>query len=124
LLCKICNNKFNIKRGFLDLFNTKTLYICDKCYNKYKINLKEETFMLEKYYCTVISMFDKDYRINYDAFYYEYSLLFKHLCNIKNHKLLFFNYIDIDNSLSFLNNIATLYSSDIIVLVFYIKKPM
>lgn len=69
--CEICKERFFIKRNILNLFKEEKEYICTNCYKKYPIELGYETIQLDLYKATVISLFKKKYKIEYNVYYKE-----------------------------------------------------
>jgi hypothetical protein len=63
-------------------------------------------------------LFEKDKRINYDAFIYEFSELYKKVCELNNEKLiLFFNKLYISEEIiENYNHISTLLDRDLVIL--------
>ena len=61
MTCKICGEAFYMKRGLFDLFDMKEVYICNKCYKKYPIDLSFLACQLDKYKCIIIPMCKKRY---------------------------------------------------------------
>lgn len=124
MVCKICGDIFYIRRGILDLFNTKEELICNKCYKKYPIHLSYEVCQLDKYNCVILPMFQKRYNIDYNAFIHEYGKIF--LANYKREgfQLFFFNHLDLTNDfeLEALDAISKLVNSNLIILCFSLLK--
>ena len=119
--CLICNNYFYLKKSLLDLFKTKKEYICDKCYKKYPIHLKYELIELDKYQASIISLFDKKYNINYNAFYNEYSKIVNNYLNKENYQVILLNYLKLDDrDLEALDCISKLFEKNLIVIVYAI----
>ena len=116
--CKICKKEFYIKRTFLSLMKEEKCYICDSCYNKYKIELSYQEFMLENYNCIVVSMFKQKHKIDYRAFYLEYNQLAKSLIKKENYELIMLDFIDLSYHLELLNTYANLLQNNIIVLCY------
>jgi hypothetical protein len=117
--CLICNQRFYIKRDFLNLFNTDILYVCDRCYKKYPIELAYEDILLEKYECHVISIFKKRYFIDFNAYVIEYNKIFESLRKINNFPIIFLNHLHLnDYDLEELDAITKLHESDINILCF------
>jgi hypothetical protein len=118
--CLICNNHFIEKRKFLELFKVeRDLLICEKCYKKYPINLNLEFIELEKYHAVVISMFKRYYRINYNAYIYEYSKVLRQYFKRNGYFTLFFDKIDFDDhTLFMLDLISKLNDKNLIIVVF------
>ncbi len=116
--CQICKKDYYIKRGFLDLFREENTYICNSCYNKYKIELSHQEFMLENYNCIVVSMFKKRYKIDYRAFFLEYSQIARSLYFKENYELIMLDFVDLSYNLELLNMYANLLQSNIIVLCY------
>jgi len=120
--CLICKRQFIKRRTLLTLFSKEEGYICDRCYDKYKIELGYESFRLEKYNCLVVNMFKYDYKINYDYFIYEYQKIFLRLSKLNGSNVLFFDLVDLNNDLELLNLYANLLKNNIIILTFMVRK--
>ena len=121
--CVLCNELFYFKRSLLELFKEKEEYICPKCYKKYPIHLGIKSIILDEYECVIISMFDKKYYINYNAFIKEYTKVF--IANLKRDgfEVLFFNHIRLDDyTIENLDAISKLMKSNIIVICFSTTK--
>lgn len=122
--CINCQKKFYIKRDFLSLFETKKYYICDECRNDYPINLKLERIPLENAELFVVSLLDKSYHFNYNAYILELSLIITrfikkysnyHLVYLDNFKLSYFN-------LEVLSFLADSVKKSILLVCFNLKK--
>lgn len=114
--CRICGQMFYIKRGILDLFNTKEEYICNRCYKKYPINLSYEAIQLDRYKAVIISMFSKRYKLDYNLFYKEYSKVFIANFKRKGFKTFFIDFINLnDYTLEIIDGITKLVNCDIII---------
>lgn len=120
--CAICKNNFYVKRGFLDLLRPENEYICNSCYNKYKIELNYQEFMLENYSCAVVSLFKRMYKINYKAFILEYSRIAQKLMEKSDYELILLDYVDLSYNLETLNMYANLLKKNIIILCYYYKE--
>ena len=114
----MCNNFFNEKRCLKDLFRTKQFYICNACINKYPFEINKSIIPLEHHSLEIISLFEKDRRINYEAFVDEYSLIYKKVCELNcNRFIVFVNKLYLnEETLDDYNCISTLLDKDIIVL--------
>lgn len=124
MICRICNNKFYIKRDFIGLFSNKKYIICDSCYKKYPIDLNLETIELEKYNCYILSLFQKKQYINYNAYIYEYSEIINKYYKNDDNFLLIYDALDLtdDNCLEVLDVISKLWQKNLFVITFFIKK--
>ena len=120
--CKICKRIFYERKTLLNLFKKEEGIICPNCYKKYPIELSYESFPLENYNCLVVSIFKYNYKINYDYFIKKYQKIYERLDNMNSSELLFFDFIDITNQLSYLNEIANLMENNIIILTFNFRK--
>lgn len=121
--CNICGSYFYLKRNFLDLFNTKKEYVCDYCYKKYPINLQVTNVFLDEYECKIISMFNTNYKINYNSFIVEYSKIAKTYIEMDGYETLFFDSISLsDENIELLYMISKLFNKNLIIITFLIKK--
>ena len=118
MLCKICNTFFNERRRLIDLFRTKEFHVCNNCLNKYPFKIEYSFFPLDYYQLEIISLFEKDQRINYNAFFNEYSEIYKKLIELNQNKLVIFTekfYVS-EEILLELSQVSTLLDNDIILL--------
>ena len=118
MLCKICNTFFNERRRLIDLFRTKEFHVCNNCLNKYPFKIEYSFFPLDYYQLEIISLFEKDQRINYNAFFNEYSEIYKKLIELNPNKLVIFTekfYVS-EEILLELSQVSTLLDNDIILL--------
>ncbi|MBE6137738.1 MAG: hypothetical protein E7176_05025 [Erysipelotrichaceae bacterium] len=121
--CKICKRFFYIRRNFVDLFSRRIEYICDKCYNLYPIKLQLESIELEDYSCRILSIFDKQYFIEYNCYIKEYNQIAMRYINNDNYQFMFFDTIVIDDyNLELLNMASKLFQNNLFILCFYLKK--
>ena len=119
--CRICGERFFIRRSLLSLFNEDKEYICRDCYKKYHININYETIQLDCHKAMVISIFKKKLRLDYNLFFKEYSKIFLSLYN--NGVNVFF-LDDLKYSYDFyeyLDCISKIEDSDIVILCFSIR---
>ena len=77
--CKICQKSFFIKRKIKDLLAVQKYFICDDCYNKYKIKLGYNILPLENHNLIIYSLFEEEYIFKGDPFIIEYSELFNYV---------------------------------------------
>ena len=124
MMCKICNNKFYIRRDFISLFSNKKYVICESCYKKHPIELEYNHLELEKFNCLILSMFKRKYHINFNAYIYEYSKIFNKFNKNNTYVLLFYDFLDLTNinTLEVLNVISRLWQKNLFVITFFIKK--
>ncbi len=120
--CILCKKDFYERRTFINLFKEEKGYVCNRCYKKYPIELEYESFELENYNCLVVSMFKYNYKINYDAFIFEYQKIYKRLNELNDSTVLFFDYIDLNYNLELINLYANLLENNIIILTFNMRK--
>ena len=78
MICQICKKKFYIKRTFLSLFDTKTKFICDRCYGNNPISLNIEMIMLDNGQIRVVSLFDNIYKIDIRPYVYEINQVYSY----------------------------------------------
>lgn len=76
MICQNCYNFFNSKRGFLDFFATKQVYICEACRKNYPLKLKLTRLPLENFELVVVSFLEKYYKFNLNAYIEEISKMF------------------------------------------------
>lgn len=92
MICRNCQKKFYVKRGFLSLFENKTYYICDACRRAYPIDPIVEHVPLEHHPLICISLFPRFFRLNLWAYSAELSYLVNSLQ--QNHQDYFLVYTD------------------------------
>ena len=116
--CLICENEFNEKRMLKDLFRTKKYVICNNCLKKYPYTLERSVIPLDAHNLEIISLFEKDRRINYEAFINEFSEMYKRLCSLNDDKLtLFLNKLYINEErVENYNYISRLLDTDLVIL--------
>ena len=94
MYCQKCKKKFYIKRGFLDLFDTKTRYICDKCLNDLPISLKLEIIPLDVGNIKVVSLFDTIYRVDLNPYILEINQIYNFFRKkYRSYEILFLDYL-------------------------------
>ena len=76
--CFICKKKFYIKRSFLTLFDTKTRFICDNCYNNNPINPKINMIQLDVEEIMVVSLLDTIYKVDMKPYAYEINQVYNY----------------------------------------------
>ena len=109
---------FSENRRLIDLFRTKEFFVCNECIKKYPFEIEYNYFPLEGYVLEVISLFKRDRYINYDAFLYEYSEIYKKITELNKEKLILFNsklFITEENIKNY-SYISTLLDTNIIIL--------
>ena len=114
----MCDNFFNEKRCLKDLFRTKQFYICNACLNKYPFQINKSIIPLDNHSLEIVSLFEKDKRINYEAFIDEYSLIYKKVSELNCGKIIVFvnkMYLN-EETIEDYDYISTLLDKDIIVL--------
>lgn len=118
MICKICGDKFYIKRKFQDLLKTKhEQNICNKCLDKYGISLAFQKIVLEKYDVMVVSMFRRKEKIDYNLFYDEYSKIYISLMLKKGYHVLMADHLYLDDyMLEEIDGISKMLESNIIIL--------
>ena len=109
MLCFMCNKKFYIKRTFLTLFETKTRFICDKCYNENPVNPKINLITLDAGEIIIVSLFDTIYRVNMKPYAYEINQVFNYFYKeYRGYHIILLDYI----SLTFFNlEVLSFYST-------------
>ena len=118
MYCLICNNEFVEKRTLKDLFRTRKFYVCNCCLNKYPYNIERSVIPLNNHNLEIISLFEKERKINYDAFTYEFSALYKKVCELNIKELIFYCnklYVN-EEAIENYNQISMLLDKDIIIL--------
>lgn len=78
MYCFVCKKKFYQKRGFLSLFDTKTRFICDRCYNENPVNPKVNMIPLDDGEIMIISLFDTIYRVDMRPYVYEINQVYNY----------------------------------------------
>ena len=101
-----------------DLFRTKNYLICNSCLKKYPFKIDRSVIPLDNHNLEVISLFQKDKRIYYDAFVYEFSFIYKRISELNVEKqILFTNKLFInEDKLENYNQISILLDKDLVIL--------
>ena len=121
--CRFCNNDFYIRRELHELFSNKKLYICDSCYQRYPIDLDILEFPLDDYHCVILSMFKKNYYIDYDYFIDEYSKIYQSLILRNGYMVLFFDVFTLnDYTIEMVDIYSKLLEKNIYVLCFHLRN--
>lgn len=76
MYCYKCKKKFYLKRGFLNLFDTKSKYICDKCLNEQPIALRFDEITLDVGIIKVVSLFDTIFKVDLKPYVLEINQIF------------------------------------------------
>lgn len=92
LFCYNCKKPFYLKRGFLELFDTKNYYICDRCKNDYPIHMKLQRIPLENYELVILSLFSNLYHLDLNSYCLELSKIVERMIFL--HRDYFFFYVD------------------------------
>ena len=98
MYCYKCKKKFYLKRGFLNLFDTKSKYICDKCLNEQPISLRFDEITLDVGIIKVVSLFDTIFKVDLKPYVLEINQIFN-----------FFYKKYMDNSIVLLDHLALTY---------------
>lgn len=121
--CLVCENEFNEKRFLSDLFRTKKYYVCINCLRKYSIDLQFTNIPLDNHVLEIVSLFSKDYRINYEGFMNEYNSIYQKLLETRqNEQLIMCNsfYLN-EETIEKYNGISRVLDKDIVVLTNILK---
>ena len=86
--CLVCGGDFIVRRTLLTLFSLKKYYCCDKCIKKYQFMINYNHIPLDNHELIIISLFDKDYKVNYAGFLLEYSEIYKRLLSLLNDEII------------------------------------
>ena len=100
------------------MFRTKQFYVCNSCLKKYPFKIEKSIIPLDNHNLEITSLFEKDKRINYDSFIYEYSLIYKRVCELNPDKLIIITnklYLN-EEILENYNQISILLDKNIIIL--------
>lgn len=120
--CIICKRLFNLKRGFTNLLVDRKEQVCDVCYNKYKLKIAYTEIPIGKG-VKVYSLFPKKYMIPDNAFVVETSRIFSYILNTFNPKviLIYNNFYLSERQNTILEQISTLFESEIYILCNYMS---
>jgi transcription elongation factor Elf1 len=88
LKCLACGTEFIIKRTLKNLFDTKMYYCCDRCIRKYQFKINHSYIPLDKHELIIISLFEKDHKIDYQAFNLEYGQIYKRLFELEKEQII------------------------------------
>lgn len=80
--CLVCGEEFIIERNLRNLFSFKRYYCCNKCIEKYKFNINFNHIPINDHELVIVSLFDKDYKVNYSGFILEYSEVYTRLMTL------------------------------------------
>ncbi|MBQ9449516.1 MAG: hypothetical protein IJU60_06565 [Acholeplasmatales bacterium] len=118
MICKICGNKFFIKRSFKELLKTNhEQNICNKCLDKYGISLSFQKIVLENYDVMIVSMFKRKEKIDYNLFYDEYSKIFISLMMKKEYHVILEDHLYLDDyKIEEIDGISKMLESNLIIL--------
>ncbi len=122
--CMICNEKFYIKRNLETLFRVQSYTVCDKCYEKYKININYNVIPLDKHKIYIYSLFDQKYIFKHDPFKLEFSRLLNYVLKNNNIKDNLFVYTNIRMSKFYFNTfncLSKLLDSDLYIVCNYLE---
>lgn len=116
--CMICGGLFNEHRKLKDLFRTVKYHVCSSCLKTYQININFSVIPLKHHVLEIVSLFDKDKNINYDAFLQQYSTIYQKICFLNDDKLIItMNKVYLSEEfIDSYEQISTLFDKDIIVL--------
>ena len=116
--CLICGAYFNEPRFLKDLFRTKKFYTCLECIKKYPIEINFNYIPVNNKTLEIVSLFASDWRINYDVFFNEYSIIYQNIIkNNENKLVIMFNKFYLTESILLdFEYISTLVDKDIIIL--------
>lgn len=121
--CLVCGNEFNEKRYLSDLFRTKKFYICLKCMKENPIELNFDNIPLDDHMLEIVSLFKKDYHINYDGYMCEYNSIYEKLLETRKSELLIMSdsFTLSEENIEKYNYISKTLDKDIIVLTNFLK---
>jgi hypothetical protein len=123
MICKNCKKRFYIKRSLHELFSKRYEYLCDSCYKKFPIKLNISSIILDEYHCVILSIFDKNYYINYDYFINEYSKIYSSSMSKKGYVALFFDYIYLsDYTIELFDLYSKLFKKNLYIITFYVRN--
>lgn len=92
MICHNCGKKFYVKRGFLQLFETKKYYVCNQCLNAFNFHPFVERIALENYNLVSISLYSNKTYTNLVSFSEQIAYLVERIS--KNHPDYFLVYED------------------------------
>ena len=124
MLCLACNKKFYIKRTFLTLFDTKTRFICDKCYNENPIIPKVDMITLDDGEIIIVSLFNTIYRVNMKPYAYEINQVFNHFYReYKGYYIILLDYISLTIfNLEILSFWSTVFDKKVLIICGVLRK--
>ena len=79
MLCLVCGCEFLIRRTLVSLFSFKEYFCCDKCLARYPFKINYSHIPLDNHELIIVSIFEKDHKVNYDGFILEYSQIYYRL---------------------------------------------
>ena len=121
--CLVCQNEFNEKRYLSDFFRTKKYYICTKCLKEHPIEINFNNIPLDDHMLEIVSMFEKEEYINYDAYIHEYSSIYEKLLQTRKKEQLLMcdNFMINDENIENINYISKTLDKDIVILTKILK---
>ena len=122
--CFICKKKFYIKRTFLTLFDTKTRFICDKCYNENPVNPKVNIVPLDDGSIVIVSLFDTIYRFNMNPYVYEINQVFNHFYKkYKGYHIILLDYLSLTLfNLEILSFWSTVFNKKLLIICGFLRN--
>ncbi len=124
MICYNCHQKFILKRGFLQLFDTHRYYICDQCKKNYPYQPSVTRIPLESFELAIVSIFKNVYQLNLNAFVLEiskivHSMLYAH----RNYFLVFLDEIRLtDELIEIMSFLADSVEKNILLVTCCLKK--
>ena len=124
MLCYVCKKKFYLKRTFLTLFDTKTRFICDKCYNINPINPKVNYVQLDDGQIIVISLLNTIYKVDMSPYVYEINQVYSYFMNLyKDYYIILLDYLSLTYfNLEVLSFYMTAFDKKVLIICGVLRK--
>ena len=122
--CYVCDKKFYIKRTFLSLFDSKTKFICDNCYNKNPIIPKINLIPIDNGEVIIVSLIDTIYPVDMRPYAYEINQVYKHFLSLyKDYHILILDYLSLTYfNLEVLSFWYTIFDKKVLIICGVLKK--
>lgn len=124
MYCYVCDKKFYQKRGFLGLFDTKTIFICNGCYKNNPVNPKVQMIPTDNGNVIIVSLFDTIYRVNMKPYVYEINQVYNYFYNkFRGYNIILLDYLSLTYfNLELLSFWLTAFDKKILVICGVLRK--
>lgn len=117
MICRLCQNDFNIKRTILNLFDTKEYFICPKCLEAHPFKLEFNVIPLDNHLLEIVSLFKRLPPASTPFIREESSIYCKLIQAKKEHQIIFCDTLYLnEQNLGEYNAIAANLDKDILIM--------